>query len=181
MFIAHIPAGYIISHWHQSQHPSPPSANLLALTTFATLLGSVLPDFDLFYFYLLDARQHNHHSYFPHLPAFWLIFLLPLLITFKHLKKRNLLFITQGFALGILSHLLLDSIAGGIAWLHPFSDQLYTLVKIPRLKGWWVWSFFLHWTFLLELGICFWSIRLFIKGEKYRRLQSQSFAIKPTN
>lgn len=163
MFIAHIPAGYIIANWYHRQGSAKLSPKITSLALSAILLGSVLPDFDLLYFYCFDGRQHNHHTYFPHLPSFWIAVFFPILAISCILKKRNFTYIAAGFALGILSHLMLDSIVGGIAWLHPFSDQLYHLTKVPARQGWWVWSFFLHWTFTLELIVCFWAGCLWMK------------------
>jgi hypothetical protein len=59
-----------------------------------------------------------------------------------------------GIALAcLLLHMVLDSIAAEILWLKPFADLEVNMVKVPARYGWWVWSFVLHWTFLLELAI----------------------------
>jgi inner membrane protein len=59
-----------------------------------------------------------------------------------------------GIALAcLLLHMVLDSIAAEILWLKPFSDFEVNLVEVPARYDWWVWSFVLHWTFLLELAI----------------------------
>lgn len=169
MFISHIPAGYIIANYYQSRTQTSLPKKVIPFTFAAILLGSILPDFDLIYFYLFDGQQHHHRTYFPHLPSFWLAALLPPLTLSIIFKKRGTAFIIVGFTLGILSHLILDSIAGGVAWLHPFSDQLHYLIKVPRLHGWWVWSFFLHWTFSLELGLFLGAAVLFVKKRTVSR------------
>ncbi len=71
MFIAHLPAGYVLTRHLLDRAPAGDalSRRILAFG----LLASVLPDFDLLYFYLIDNRQTLHHLYWPHLPAFWLV------------------------------------------------------------------------------------------------------------
>jgi inner membrane protein len=59
-----------------------------------------------------------------------------------------------GIALAcLLLHMVLDSIAAEIGWLKPFAPYEVNLVQVPARYDWWVWSFVLHWTFLLELAI----------------------------
>jgi inner membrane protein len=47
----------------------------------------------------------------------------------------------------------LDTVAGKIRWLYPFSNKDFVLVHIPSIHSWWVWNFVMHWTFCLELGL----------------------------
>ena len=51
-------------------------------------------------------------------------------------------------------HLVLDSIAGSVRWLAPFSQHETTLVTIPPGPHGWIRSFVTHWTFGVELAIC---------------------------
>lgn len=68
MFIAHLPAGYLLSRPFARRNPSQ------ARAIFGIgLLCSVLPDFDLAYFYLIDQRRTPHHDYWVHTPVFWLV------------------------------------------------------------------------------------------------------------
>tara|TARA_R110000868_G_scaffold10226_12_gene50135 strand:+ start:655 stop:852 length:198 start_codon:yes stop_codon:yes gene_type:complete len=65
MFIAHLPAGYLLTSAIQTR------ARNQSLSLLATgLVASVLPDADLLWFYLFDNRQHVHHAYITHTPAF---------------------------------------------------------------------------------------------------------------
>jgi inner membrane protein len=117
------------------------------------LLCSVLPDFDLLYFYLIDHRQHAHHTYWTHIPIFWLLLTGALYFGTKAVLRKNI-----GLACVILlantqTHLLLDSVAGGIYWLHPFNNEYYRLFEITARYDWWVWNYIIHWTFLFELLI----------------------------
>lgn len=145
MFVAHLPAGYLIGKAAQAR-----DENGHRRLLFAALLGSVLPDFDLLYFYLIDGQSTLHHNYFTHLPFFWLCvspFLLP---------SRT----GRVFLVSIALHLLLDTWAGGIAWKWPFSKELLVCVTVPAAYDWWVWNFALHWSFLPEIalvGAAFWK------------------------
>jgi inner membrane protein len=43
----------------------------------------------------------------------------------------------------LLLHLALDTVAGGVRWLAPFSDRSFVLATVPARHGWWVWNFLL--------------------------------------
>ncbi|WP_166418827.1 metal-dependent hydrolase [Cochlodiniinecator piscidefendens] len=148
MFIGHLPAGYILSG---ASNPN------WRWVLPAALLGSILPDFDLIFFYFVDNRSIHHHHYWVHIPAFWALiamFALPLL-AWRGWFGTGLIFFAA-----IFLHLLLDTIVGGIQWAAPFSDHLYRFTEVPARYGNWVLSFVLHWTFLLELVV--WGLALFL-------------------
>ncbi|WEJ09073.1 hypothetical protein [Sinorhizobium prairiense] len=67
MFIAHLPAGYILTHCIARKNETIRSRALAV-----GLIFSVLPDLDLLYFFLGDGRRTPHHDYWTHLPIFWL-------------------------------------------------------------------------------------------------------------
>ena len=62
----------------------------------------------------------------------------------------------------VMSHLILDSVAGDIRWLWPFSDEGFQLVTVPTTHTKWYMSFFHHWTFKLE--ICISILGLLVAG-----------------
>lgn len=70
IFIAHLPAGYLLAKTIFSR-----TLGARAVMA-AALLGSITPDLDLLYFYTLDAQQRHHHSYWTHYPAVWLALML---------------------------------------------------------------------------------------------------------
>ncbi len=74
MFIGHIPAGYLVSYSIIKLIKNP---NLSAHNTnqllFIGIIAAAFPDISLFYFYLIDNRQHLHHSYWTHIPFYWAI------------------------------------------------------------------------------------------------------------
>jgi inner membrane protein len=147
MLIAHLPAGYLLSRRLSKNRDN------RAWLIFAGLCASILPDFDLLWFYLIDDRQHIHHAYLFHWPLFW-IALASVAFALARLMRWSA---AVPFIFGMLSclllHMVLDSVAAEIAWLAPFSEAEVNLVQVPATHDWWVWSFVLHWTFLVEIAI----------------------------
>lgn len=147
MFIAHLPAGYLLARHLAKDRPN---RRALILTG---LCASVIPDLDLFWFYLVDGRQNAHHSYLFHMPLFWLLVGVTAFAVAR-LARRQSAEPFIGVALScVLLHMVLDSVAAGITWLGPFAPYEVNLVRVPARYGWWVWNFVLHWTFLLEIAI----------------------------
>lgn len=152
MIIGHLPAGYLSAHllrWG--------SAAVRAIDrkwiVWAALAGSVFPDLDMLYFYLLDHRQHHHHRYWTHLPIFWLIVLPAVLLVLRSARREVAFILSAVFGANVALHLLLDSIVGHIWWLYPFVDTPFSLATVPAAyKPWWL-SFVLHWSFLLEVAL----------------------------
>ena len=141
MLTAHLPSGYILGK-------TPAAAGLMPVA----LIGAVLPDFDMIFFYFVDDRAMHHHYYWVHLPVFWLCvaaIALPLAAWMGYLRAVLVFFVA------ILMHLLLDTISGGVAWGLPQDDRLFSLVTVPATHSNWILSFMLHWTFLLELMVWF--------------------------
>ncbi|GHT96641.1 hypothetical protein AGMMS49545_22150 [Betaproteobacteria bacterium] len=65
------------------------------------------------------------------------------------------------FCSAALVHIILDTLVGDIWWLAPFYDKPYALFTVPaRFFPWWL-NFFLHWSFVAELLIWMWAIRLY--------------------
>ena len=141
MFIAHLPAAYLVLK------SAPFKLGATASTAF--LIGSIAPDVDMAYFYLIDGRQHHHHDYLTHRPVLWyLVLLLGLCLSQTRLGKSCL-----ALGLGALLHLLLDSITGKIGWLWPVLGWTAPLVVVPATHDFWVVSFLSHWTFKVEVAI----------------------------
>lgn len=140
MLIAHLPAGYVTARAAGQRNGA---------LLWAALIGSVFPDFDMIWFLFVDQGDIHHHKYWVHAPGFWLI-LAAVTLPFLPKTARNagLMFLAA-----VLIHIALDTHAGGIMWLWPLSDHLYTFVIVPATQANWVLSFILHWTFLLELAV----------------------------
>ena len=147
MFIGHLPAGYLASSALSRTFPTASRKRLLAIG----LACSVLPDLDLLYFYTLGAQQHPHHTYWPHLPALWFVVFglsAPLAVHIPQCRPYILV-----ASVNVLLHLVLDSVAAEILWLHPLSSEGFGLVEVPARHSWWVLNFLGHWTFGLELSL----------------------------
>ncbi len=160
MFIAHLPAGYLLAKTIRCRAPG----RKAAMT--ATLLGAIAPDLDLFYFYTLDACRHHHHSYWTHYPSGWLALML-LAWGVSRIKRWStggtwlLIFSMSGFL-----HLLLDCMVGDIPLLAPCSMRFYALATVQaQYHPWWL-NFLLHWSFLLELLIIAATIRIMVSGRR---------------
>ncbi len=148
MFIAHMPAGFLVGalvawRWPQAMVPA---------AWAAVLLGSVAPDLDLLYFYLVSDRSINHHVYPPHVPVVWLLTtaLVGLCLWRAPARWRSVWFL---FCTGWLLHLVLDTVAGGIWWLWPWVTTPYVLMVVPRrFDNTWL-NLLSHPSLLVEAGI----------------------------
>ncbi|MVO16245.1 metal-dependent hydrolase [Parasedimentitalea huanghaiensis] len=160
MFIAHLPAGYLTANLLARKHKN--RSSLIAVG----LVCSILPDFDLLWFYLVDNRQTAHHEYFFHWPLFWCFlafatWILSWILGQGQIRRYILVALTC-----LLVHMLLDSFAAEIYWLRPFSDFHLNAVEVPAKFEWWVWSFVFHWTFAVEIGICLAAAIVFLRNKK---------------
>ncbi len=158
MILAHLPSGYVLARLGRAPKGWPMAA---------ALAGSVFPDLDLIWFYLVDDRAVHHHRYWMHAPAFWAGLALICLPLVSRLAPR--LFRAASFFFAAISlHLILDTLAGSIMWLWPVSTRLYALVEVPATRSHWILSFLTHWSALAELAIVLWAAALFLTRPKAR-------------
>lgn len=162
MFIGHLPAGYICSRYMLRIRRGLDTKTAMIVG----MAASVLPDLDLFYFYLIDGRQTLHHEYWTHTPIFWVAILGLALLLSPWFRGHGLIVAGLIVCANGLLHLVLDTIAGGIAWLYPYSTASFVLFNVPAVHGWWVWNFILHWTFALEIAVCLWAAVLFVRDRR---------------
>lgn len=148
MFIAHLPAGYLLTR-HLQRKAGNPARGLMV----AGLIASILPDSDLFYFYLIDHRSMPHHHYLTHWPLTWITLAL-LMWGVLHLigKPRAIPYVGMMLA-NTLLHILMDSVMATTYWFEPFFDTGVNLLHISSRYHWWVFNYVLHWTFMLEIFI----------------------------
>lgn len=146
MFIAHLPAGYLVGRAARRAGAGG--------TMAAALIGSILPDLDLFYFYLVDGRQHHHHSYWIHYPVVW-VGLAGASALWLALTRRQSRRAWQAFILCLsgLVHIALDGVVGDVMLFAPFSHRFYALAHVEALYSPWWLNFLLHWSFAIELAI----------------------------
>lgn len=162
MITAHLPAGYCLASVF-----GPKSRAVMV----AALVGAVLPDADVAMFYLVDAGSIHHHRYWPHIPLFWAF---AALIALPLLSRTTYLRAGIAFFAGVLLHLVLDTLNGGILWLYPFDDRLITLIEVPATQAHWILSFILHWTFLAEIAIWIAAATLWLRRRKETPAQLQA-------
>lgn len=137
VFIAHAPAGFLVSRLLGRER---------AVAT-ACVVGSLFPDLDMLWWWFIDHGAVHHHRYWTHVPLFWLCLAAVLI---PATRQRWIV----AFFVGVLTHLVLDTLVGDIAWLLPFSDRFVHLVEVPASPGaHWIASFVGHWTFAVEIAL----------------------------
>ena len=151
MFIGHLPAGYLLTRKLE---------RVLCVTgwLWLGLLASVLPDFDLLWFYLVDHRRTLHHHYWIHRPFYWLI-ISSIWFSLSAARRSPRLRIAGFIVLpNILLHLLLDTIVGKIDWLFPWSGRGYSLFEVKATHhDWYITNYLVHWTFCFEVFVVVWA------------------------
>lgn len=163
MFIAHLPAGYLLTRSLQNRFQT-------KRFIWVGLVASILPDIDLFYFFYIDHRQTLHHEYWTHWPLLWLALWLLSLIVILILKKRSALIISTLFFSNLFLHFVLDTYVGGINWLYPFVDHNTFLLNVPARHSFWIANFIFHWTFLVEIIISLAALWIFMSTKKKSEL-----------
>ncbi len=157
MFIAHLPTGYLTAA--AAQRCGLRARGLAA----ACLVGSLLPDVDLLWFYLVDAGRVHHHLYWTHWPVVWMALLL-LALAACALSRGKDWAVAAGFLAGsALLHVGLDGVAGDVPLLAPWSMEFYAFVKVEALHSPWWLNFLLHWTMLVELALTITALAIFIR------------------
>jgi inner membrane protein len=133
------------------------------------LVASVLPDFDLVWFFTVDQQQHVHHAYLTHKPGAWLVALAAAAGTMRMLRAGRTAWLALAvLGLNVMLHLVLDTTAGGIRWLWPASEAELVLAHVTaRHEPWWL-NFVLHWTFALEIAIAAAGVALWLRARNHR-------------
>lgn len=180
MIIAHLPTGYILGSYLQNMELETERKQRILQVA---LVGSVLPDLDMLYWFWVD-RSLDHHLFYTHIPAVYCL-LIPIFVLCRQFKQTRFignLLLTLWLAL--LSHAILDTVVSGILWTFPFTgidaSHLIHLVdkeQIPKvvnpyhvyvdvmglkLEGW-VLNLMLHWSALIEYVLCGVAFTLYTK------------------
>lgn len=115
------------------------------------LVGSIFPDLDLLYFYLIDHRRTLHHRYWTHLPLVWIALGLLVVGGSRLFKAERLAQWSTVFVLNVLLHQTLDTIVGKVLWLAPFDTRVVYLFEVPAVHGHWLLNYLLHWSIAFEV------------------------------
>jgi len=160
MLTAHLPASYLLTR-KMLQFPGLAfDFRFHPVLMGAGLLAGIAPDFDLLYFFLIDHRQHLHHSYWTHMPFFWTTIFAALFLLNFRLRSRRLFNLSLIIYTSIMLHLFLDTIVGKIEWLWPLSDHAFYFFEVPARFSPWILNFILHWSFGFELAI--WGLAVWV-------------------
>ncbi len=162
MIIGHLPAGYVTGRLLLRRVCA--QGVSVSRLMLASLAGAIAPDIDMIYFYLVDHRQHHHHSYFTHFPVLWLTALAASCAWWCTGRGRPWAMLAGIFSLAGLLHMMLDSVVGDIAWLAPFDMARHSLFYVPAIYKIWWFNFILHWSFLLELALTAVAVLLWQRG-----------------
>ncbi|MBI3561800.1 MAG: metal-dependent hydrolase [Gammaproteobacteria bacterium] len=162
MYIAHIPAGFLLTHVLVRQRLAPATREYNQLLLLG-IIASILPDSDYIYYHLVDQQQHFHHSYWTHIPLFWVAYYVLTLGLIASVGQRHWITIAHVFFLNVLLHCVLDSSSGGILWLYPWDQHYYRLARVPLHHPPRFGDFFWHWTFLLEVAIIMFAALVALK------------------
>lgn len=164
MLIAHAPAGYIGAKCLEARlRPHTLSSHVWAL---CGVISGLLPDVDMWWFYVVDQGRVHHHRYVTHWPLLWLIFLLCALLWRKYRPQSAGAALLCLVGVNGMVHMMLDSIVGDIWWLMPWHDQPYALFGVAaRYQPWWL-NFVLHWSFTAEIAVWLWAISFLKKSKK---------------
>ena len=171
MFAAHLFAGYLCSrqYLHKIKNKLINSTHLKYYIAFG-IFCSVLPDFDLLYFYTIDNQQHLHHTYWTHIPIFWVVAVGLFYSVSRWFFKKHFGVLSLILLMNTWLHLILDTVAGGIYWLYPLSDINVQLMHITARYNWWVLNYIFHWTFFLEICIMLTSVIIYRRDRKILRM-----------
>jgi inner membrane protein len=175
MLIAHAPAGYLLARLlsrTMQRNTVSSEGNVKWHYTFiaAGILGGIFPDFDLGYQFLFDPLVDSHHSYFTHLPVFWLAAWCILFGIGTGLKNRSFMALSTIFCLSAGLHLVFDTLTGVIYWFYPISGKGINMFKVADVHVWWVHNYMYHWTFLFEIGIVMVAMTVFLRVRESARV-----------
>jgi len=166
MLTAHAPAGYAISKVAVSLGLIPNRVVTPRTAIGTGVLAAILPDLDMIYFYSLDARQHLHHSYWTHIPLFWLVVCIGAAALLYALRRTRYVPLVMLAGINILVHCFLDTVVAGILWHKPFSHRYTVFAEVPNVYPYTFLNFVLHWTFAFEVVIWLVAFGMFLRGKR---------------
>lgn len=130
------------------------------------ILSAVLPDFDLTLSVLDHAIRHRYlitHSIVPYIAIFALAYL------FSYFKKNDFYkILTLVSFLGVLSHMILDTLMGGLTLLAPFTSNFYGFELNLCNGGNWVLNYIR--SFYIVPEIIFTSLYVYIQSKEKSRI-----------
>lgn len=129
MIFAHGPLGFTLSWLTKPLWRTTPTKRYAFWMYVVGYIGGIIPDIDLFYYYLVDASA-SHREMITHTPFLYLVIYLVLGTVFLSLKKKKAFLGLTIFTLGTISHLLTDGIVSQIRYLYPISNEFYGIADL---------------------------------------------------
>ena len=169
MLTAHAPAGYAVSKLAVSMGWIPKSAASPRTAIGVGVFAALLPDLDMLYFLTIDQRQHLHHSYWTHIPLFWVAVCGAAIIGSFLLRCHRIIPLIVLAGVNLLLHCFLDTIVAGILWHKPFSHRYTVFAEVPNVYPYTALNFILHWTFVLEVLVWLAALGMFAWGQRAGR------------
>ena len=176
MILAHSLIGVPITHFLIKNKTEFQNKPIFVNMMYAVgIVAAVFPDFDLslsFFINELDHRKLVSHSVVPYL----VIFLVGILLSriFKkytsEIKILNLIFLV-----GVLSHLFLDFLVGGISLLAPLTRSSFGFPIYFNYTSDFYYKYFSSFYFLLELPLIAYSIYMIVKLKNFLAVKTLPF------
>lgn len=133
MIFAHAPAGWLTAGWTKRVWSTAGFTRVQGWWLLGIgAIGGVFPDIDLLYFHFISAEVSHRQ-----LPTHTVVFYLPVLLLVGLIARWKKAWFVSGaawcFGIGVLSHLVTDSVGGAIMWLWPVVKEPYGLFSIPAI------------------------------------------------
>ncbi len=169
MIFSHAPAGYIITYFSSKISKIKFTKKQTFWIFLFGIIFAIFPDLDLFYYYFISASE-THRALITHTPILYLAISLIVFLVGYFTKKRIVKFISFIILISSFSHLLLDSIGSGVAWLYPFDKLPYGLLSFSSLsEGFYGENFFaINYSIEISILVVFLNLLFFIKFKKLK-------------
>ncbi|MBU1119155.1 metal-dependent hydrolase [Patescibacteria group bacterium] len=148
MILAHGPGSFITTYLTRGWWGKKLSQKKKYVFYLIGGLIGVAVDLDFLYTQFLSAKL-SHHDYITHTPLFFLILFLLMTLIGYATKKEEISAFAKVFLVSTFTHLVLDSVNGGIMWLYPLSKQLIGIPSIPFITD----SFFTRDALFIRISI----------------------------
>ncbi|MFH1029857.1 MAG: metal-dependent hydrolase [bacterium] len=202
MIISHLPAGYIIASVLERKYWKEFSRKEVLWLYAILFFFSIAPDFDLAYFWFINGMS-SHRGFFTHSLFFYVILgvlvymgfmrreklkqrKIPLYPTLKKgetnrsneqkkcSQERLARWVALSIIIGVLSHLMLDSILSCVGWLWPFYANP---LGLPLINSYFAWieNYYFPLFVSVELGVAVLAIYTLTCAKVKTKLREEFF------
>lgn len=169
MIFSHAPLGFIITYSTSKIWKEKLTKRETFWIFFIGILFSIFPDVDLFYYYFISSGE-THRALITHTPFLYILLSLVVFLIGFIFKRSFVKLVALVVLLTSFSHLLLDSLGSGIAWLYPYNDLLYGFLSFSFLSEGFYGQYLFAIVYSLELLfiLTFLGLLFFIKFKKVK-------------